>query len=215
MKFETVIFDLDGTLLNTLTDLTNAVNHVLDQHGFPLRSSAEIRRFLGNGARNLLTRSLPEGTDDETVSALLEEYQIYYLQHSEEATAPYEGIAELLEGLQKRGVKVAVVSNKGDLQVKPLAAKYFPQIPIAIGEREGIRRKPHTDTVEEALRLLNAPLKTAALMGDSEVDGQTANNAGIPFLAAGWGFRDKEELLPFAPVLIMEHPTDLLKAWED
>ncbi|MBQ4323403.1 MAG: HAD hydrolase-like protein, partial [Clostridia bacterium] len=153
MNFETIIFDLDGTLLDTLTDLNNAINHVLKNHGYHLRSIGETRRFLGNGARNLLARSLPEGTDEETVSALLPEYQSWYLAHSEIATAPYEGISEMLDELRKKGVKMAVVSNKGDLQVKPLVKKYFPQIPIAIGEREGIRRKPCTDTVEEAMRL--------------------------------------------------------------
>ncbi|MBO5221754.1 MAG: HAD family hydrolase [Clostridia bacterium] len=213
MNFETIIFDLDGTLLDTLTDLNNAINHVLKNHGYHLRSTGETRRFLGNGARNLLARSLPEGTDEETVSALLPEYQSWYLAHSEIATAPYEGISEMLDELRKKGVKMAVVSNKGDLQVKPLVKKYFPQIPIAIGEREGIRRKPYTDTVEEAMRLLHADPKTTAFMGDSEVDGQTALNANLPFLAAGWGFRDKEELLPFSPALFLNHPSDLLKEW--
>ena len=215
MKFETIIFDLDGTLLNTLTDLTNAVNHVLGNHGYPLRTTAEIRRFLGNGARSLLTQALPRGTSEEKISALLEEYQPYYLQNSERETRPYEGIPGLLDELCRKGVKIAVLSNKGDLQVKPLVAKYFPQISVALGETEGLRRKPHTDMVEEVLRRLNADPKTAALMGDSEVDGKTANNAGIAYLAAGWGFRDKEELLPFAPALYLEHPSDLLKAWED
>ena len=215
MKFETILFDLDGTLLNTLTDLTNAVNHVLNTHGYPLRKPEEIRRFLGNGARNLLTKALPEGIGEETVSSLLSEYQTWYLTHSEIATAPYEGISEMLDALQKMGVKTAVVSNKSDMQVKPLAAKYFPKISVAIGEREGIRRKPYTDSVEEALRLLNADPKTAAFMGDSEVDGQTALRAKLPFLAAGWGFREKEELLPYSPVLFLNHPSDLLKEWEN
>ena len=179
MNFETIIFDLDGTLLDTLTDLNNAINHVLKNHGYHLN---------------------PTKFSDS-----------HNLQTSKRVT--YEGISEMLDELRKKGVKMAVVSNKGDLQVKPLVKKYFPQIPIAIGEREGIRRKPYTDTVEEAMRLLHADPKTTAFMGDSEVDGQTALNANLPFLAAGWGFRDKEELLPFSPALFLNHPSDLLKEW--
>ena len=215
MKFQAIIFDLDGTLLNTLSDLTDAVNHILGKHGYPLRTLGEIRTFVGNGAKQLLTRALPEGTDQATVEALLAEYQIYYLHHSEMSTEPYEGILPLLNELEKRNIKMAVVSNKGDLQVKPLVAKYFPQIPIAIGERPGLKRKPDTDMVEEALRLLNVPRESAVFMGDSEVDGQTANHANLPFLAAGWGFRDKEQLLPFVPALFMNHPADLLNALEN
>lgn len=215
MKFETVLFDLDGTLLNTLDDLTDAVNHVLGNHGYPLRTREQVRSALGNGARDLLIKSLPEGTDEETVALLLKEYQPWYLEHSQVKTAPYKGIAELLKELQKRGIKTAVVSNKSDLQVRPLSEKFFPEIPVAIGERNGMMKKPHTDMVNEALRLLNASPDGAALMGDSEVDGKTAQNAGIPFLAAGWGFRDREILEAFAPVLFLEKPEDLLNAWED
>ena len=215
MKFETVLFDLDGTLLNTLDDLTDAVNHVLESHGYPLRTREQVRSALGNGARDLLIKSLPEGTDEETVALLLKEYQPWYLEHSQVKTAPYKGIAELLKELQKRGIKTAVVSNKSDLQVRPLAEKFFPEIPVAIGERKDLRRKPHPDMINEALRLLGVSPDGAALMGDSEVDGQTAKNAGIAFLAAGWGFRDREILEAFAPVLFLEKPEDLLNAWED
>lgn len=215
MKFETVLFDLDGTLLNTLDDLTDAVNHVLGNHGYPLRTREQIRSALGNGARDLLIKSLPEGTDEETLARLLEEYQPWYLAHSQVKTAPYEGIGELLKELQKRGVKTAVVSNKGDLQVRPLAEKFFPEIPVAIGERKDLRRKPHPDMINEALRLLGVSPDGAALMGDSEVDGQTAKNAGIAFLAAGWGFRDREILETFDPALYLEHPADLTALWED
>ena len=215
MNARAIIFDLDGTLLDTLGDLTDAVNHILQKHGYPLRTLQEIRTFVGNGAAQLLRRALPEGTDENTVQDLLAEYQIYYLHHSEIRTAPYEGITELLNQLQRRGIKMAVVSNKGDLQVKPLVAKYFPQIPIALGEQEGMRRKPHTDMVEHALRLLDIPREEAAFMGDSEVDGETANNANLPFLAVGWGFRDKEQLLPYSPALFLDRPEDLLNALEN
>ena len=122
---------------------------------------------------------------------------------------------ELIDALHRRGVKTAVLSNKGDVQVKALAKQHFPQISLALGEQEGLRRKPCTDGVDYALKELNASPKTAALMGDSEVDGQTAQNAGIAFLAAGWGFRDKEDLMDCKPDLFLDHPLDLLTAWED
>lgn len=215
MKFKTILFDLDGTLLNTLDDLTESVNHILEIHGHPLRKKTEIRRFLGGGARNLITRSLPEGTDEATVNARLEEYLPWYSAHSEIATAPYEGILQLLDELQKKGVQIAVVSNKGEQHVKPLVRKYFPQISVVVGERPGIPVKPATDMVEIALRQLNADPATTAFMGDSEADGQTAKNAGLSFLAACWGFRDKEELEVYSPVLTLDHPLDLLKSWKD
>ena len=215
MKFETILFDLDGTLLNTLTDLTLSVNHVLEDHGYPLRTEQEVRSFLGNGAKHLIRAALPAGTAEEAVEECLTEYLAYYDEHANDNTAPYEGISELIDELHRRGVKTAVLSNKGDRQVKPLVQKNFPEISLALGEREGLRRKPCTDGVEYALKELNASPGTAALMGDSEVDGQTAQNAGIAFLAAGWGFRDKDVLMQCSPVLFLEKPSDLLKTRED
>lgn len=215
MKFETILFDLDGTLLNTLTDLTLSVNHVLKDHGYPLRTEKEVRSFLGNGAKHLIRSSLPEGTAEETVEECLTEYLTYYDLHATDNTAPYEGISELIGALHKRGVKIAVLSNKGDRQVKPLVQKYFPEISLALGEREGLRRKPFPDGVEYALKELNASPETAALMGDSEVDGRTAKNAGVAFLAAGWGFRDEDVLMQYDPAVFLEYPSDLLSVWED
>ena len=215
MKFETILFDLDGTLLNTLTDLTLSVNHVLKDHGYPLRTEGEIRSFLGNGARNLVEQSLPAGCDGQTVDQCLGEYLAYYNLHANDNTAPYDGIAELIDELHRRGVKTAILSNKGDQQVKALAKQHFPQIPFALGEKEGLRRKPCADGIDYTLNELGASYESAALMGDSEVDGQTAQNAGIAFLAAGWGFRDKEDLMECAPALFLNHPLDLLKDWED
>lgn len=215
MKFKAVLFDLDGTLLNTLTDLTDAVNHTLSAHGYPLRTEAEIRGYLGNGARDLLTRSLPDGTEASVADELLPEYLCYYSAHSQDKTAPYGGIARLLAFLEERGVKMAVVSNKGDAQVKPLVKRYFPSIPIAIGENASVAKKPDPSGVLQALRLLGTEACDAAYMGDSDVDGITANNAGLAFLAACWGFRDRDELQAQDPVRMLDEPEDLIRAWEE
>ncbi len=211
MKYNTVIFDLDGTLLNTLTDLTDAINHMLAAHRFPLRKEEEIRRFLGNGAKQLVCKSLPDNIDETTLNLYLKEYLEWYSNHSALTTAPYEGILPLLEELDHRGIQTAVVSNKGDLQVKALVEKHFPTVSFAIGERENIRRKPYPDGVLEAMRFLRAEPDKTLLVGDSEVDIQTAKNAGITSVAVGWGFRDKEELMSYQPDIFLTQPADLLK----
>ncbi|MBO5213834.1 MAG: HAD family hydrolase [Clostridia bacterium] len=209
--FKTAIFDLDGTLLNTLSDLTDAVNHTLQDFGYPPRTEGEIRRFLGNGSKHLLTKSLPEGTPPEQIETVHAQYLIWYDAHAAIKTAPYEGIPELLDALREQGVSLAVISNKGDAQVKALAKKHFPQISLAVGERPGIRRKPHPDSVFEIMKELNADPDTTLFVGDSEVDLQTAKNAGVIPVAVGWGFREKEELTPYSPKLFLEHPLDLLR----
>lgn len=211
IPFRTVLFDLDGTLLNTLGDLTDSVNHVLQAYGYPLRREEEIRRFLGNGSRNLIARSLPEGVDPQTAEKVHADYLAWYGPHSQIRTGPYEGIPELLDRLQEQGIQMAVISNKGDGQVKPLTEKYFPQIGLALGERVGIPKKPNPESVFEALRQLGADPSTAIYVGDSEVDVETAKNAGIPSVAVGWGFRDRDELLECKPDRFIEHPLDLLK----
>lgn len=209
--FKTAIFDLDGTLLDTLADLTDAVNHTLKQNGYPLRTQGEIRRFLGNGSKHLITKSLPENTPPASVERIHGEYLAWYGPHSSIKTAPYDGILELLDALKAQGIALAVVSNKGDEHVKKLAETYFPQISLAVGERPAVRRKPHPDSILEIIRELKADPETTIFVGDSEVDLQTAKNAGIIPVAVGWGFRDKEELIPYAPALFLEHPLDLLK----
>lgn len=209
--FKTAIFDLDGTLLNTLTDLTDAVNRTLEQFGYPPRTEREIRRFLGNGSLHLITKSLPDEVPEEQIQTVHAQYLTWYHTHSSIKTAPYEGISDLLDELKKQGVNLAVVSNKGDAQVKSLVQTHFPQIPLAVGERPGIRRKPHPDSIFEIMKELNSDPKTTILVGDSEVDLETAHNAGILPVAVAWGFRDKEELIPYNPVRFLEHPLDLLK----
>ncbi len=209
--FKTAIFDLDGTLLNTLADLTDAVNHTLNSFGYPPRTEAEIRRFLGNGSLHLITKSLPDEVPEEQIQTVHAQYLTWYHTHSSIKTAPYEGIPEMLNALKENGISMAVISNKGDAQVKSLAKKHFPQIPLAEGERPGIRRKPHPDSVFEIMKELNADPNTTIFVGDSEVDLQTSVNAGVIPVAVGWGFRNKEELMPYSPKLFLEHPLDLLK----
>lgn len=210
MKYETVIFDLDGTLLNTLGDLTDSVNHILEKYGYPLRTEGEIRKFLGNGSRDLIARSLPAPMEGEAFEKIHDEYLAWYTAHSQIRTAPYEGIPELLKELKKAGVRTAIVSNKGDRQVQALAAKHFPGVTVVMGERPGVRRKPCPDSVLAVMELLSADPATTALVGDSEVDVQTARNAGITSVAVGWGFRDEDELRKESPDAFINAPEELL-----
>ncbi len=211
MFFKAAVFDLDGTLLDTLGDLTDAVNHALKAFGFPPRKPEEIRRFLGNGSKALICRSLPEGTDEKTADEVHTLYLAWYTDHAQIKTAPYEGIPELLNRLKETGIKIGVVSNKGDGQVKPLTAKFFPQADIGVGERPGIARKPAPDGVLEVLKILEVSPEDSVYVGDSEVDIKTARNGGMTAVAVGWGYRDKEELLAQSPDLFLEHPLDLLR----
>lgn len=195
-RFDTVLFDLDGTLLNTLEDILNAANHVIAAYGYPPRTLAEMRRFVGNGAEMQLRRAMGEGADEETVRAALAAYKPYYAAHAQERTRPYEGVVELMAALRAEGFRLAVVSNKPDEAVKPLAAEYFGGlVDLALGETAARRRKPAPDMVDDALALLGADRRRAVYVGDSEVDVETARNAGLPCIAVCWGFRDRAELI--------------------
>ena len=188
-----VLFDLDGTLLDTLEDLSNSVNYALLHHGFPQRSSKEIRSFLGNGARNLIRFSLPQGKEKSEESVFYS-FLKHYALHSRDFTRPYPGIPQLLDSLQEKGVKVAIVSNKYDSAVQKLKEIYFPRADFAVGEQDGIARKPAPDSVFAAMKLFDATPEECVYVGDSEVDIQTAKNAGIPCVTVSWGFRDREDL---------------------
>lgn len=182
-----ILFDLDGTLLNTLEDLQDSVNHVMDSMHYPRRTLEEVRRFVGNGAARLLCQAVPEGGDP---GEALRRFQEYYPAHCRIKTAPYPGIPEALEILSAR-YPVAIVSNKPDAAVKPLCADYFPGI-FSLGETVGCPRKPAPDMVFRALREIGAD--TCIYVGDSEVDVLTAKNAGVPCLSVTWGFRREEEI---------------------
>ncbi|MEE1321704.1 MAG: HAD-IIIA family hydrolase [Acutalibacteraceae bacterium] len=190
------MFDLDGTLLDTLGDLHAAVNHALRQFGFPERSISEVCRFIGNGVVKLMERSTPDGTDESTNAECLSAFREYYLAHMADTTAPYEGIVDLLKKLRKNGVKIAVVSNKLHPAVVDLCEDYFSGlIDIALGVAEENERKPAPVNVYKAMKLMGADKSNTIYIGDSEVDVQTANNAGLPCIGVTWGFRDRDELV--------------------
>lgn len=190
MKDIGIIFDLDGTLLDTLEDLTDATNHVLREFGFPERSLEEIRRFVGNGARRLIAQAVPTGTAEETAAQAFQAFQSYYREHCACKTKPYAGIPEALEALKDAGYPMAIVSNKPDAAVKPLCAQYFPGV-YAQGEAAGCPRKPAPEMVFRAADALGVRRERCVYVGDSEVDVLTARNGGIPCLSVTWGFRDE------------------------
>lgn len=193
--YETYIFDLDGTLLNTLDDLAVSTNYALRRYGQKEHSVEDIRRFVGNGVRKLIERALPEGEDNPLFEDVFTVFKQHYLEHGLDTTKPYPGVVDLLKELKARGKKLAVVSNKFYTATQELVAHFFGEyVEVAIGERENIRRKPAPDTVEEALRLLNTGKENAVYIGDSDVDVATARNSGLPCISVLWGFRDKEFL---------------------
>ena len=185
-----ILFDLDGTLLDTLEDLTDATNYALAQLGFPPRTKEEIRSFVGNGAWNQIRLSAPEGTDEQTLQQLLDTYKPYYAAHCQNKTRPYTGIPEVLAAVATK-YPTAIVSNKPDIAVKPLCAQYFPGI-FALGEKAGCPRKPAPDMVHRAMEAIG--VDRCIYVGDSEVDVLTAKNAGVPCISVLWGFRDREEI---------------------
>ena len=190
-----VLFDLDGTLLDTLEDLYQSVNAALAACGFPERTRMEVRSFVGNGVRNLMVRSVPDGEENSKFEECFQKFREHYAAHLNDHTAPYVGIMELLAELKEKGIPTAVVSNKSDAAVKELCRETFGDlVPLAIGESERVKKKPAPDTVIEAAAEIGVPLKDCVYVGDSEVDLATAENAGIPCISVSWGFRDKELL---------------------
>lgn len=213
MKPTTYIFDLDGTLLNTLEDLSSSVNHAMEQCHYPTHSIEEVRKMVGNGVRRLIERAVPEGTSADDTERALSIFQEYYLAHNEDKTQPYDGIIPMLKELKQRGYKIAVVSNKFDKATKALCKKYFPGlIDVAIGENEsqGIRKKPHPDMVSLALRQLVSSAGEAIYIGDSEVDIATAQNSGLHCISVLWGFRTKSFLLGNGAKILVDKPSDII-----
>ena len=185
-----ILFDLDGTLLDTLEDLLDATNYALKVHGYPARTLKELRRFVGNGAYNQMRLSVPEGTGDREIQQVLDTYKPYYTANCQIKTRPYAGIPEALETLREK-YPVAIVSNKPDAAVKALCADYFPGM-YALGETADCPRKPAADMVFKAMKAIG--VDSCVYVGDSEVDVLTAKNAGVPCVAVTWGFRDREDL---------------------
>lgn len=213
-RYDTYIFDLDGTLLDTLNDLAASTNYALRMHGMKERTLDEVRRFVGNGVRMLIERAVPEGTDGALTEQVLETFRKHYLQHSLDMTRPYDGIIEMLAMLRKQGCRTAVVSNKFYAATQELCRHFFPDlIEIAIGEHEaeGIRKKPAPDTVLEALRQLGVKPDGAVYVGDSDVDVMTARHAGLPCISVLWGFRDREFLIAHGATTFVATPMELLE----
>ncbi|GAB6981831.1 HAD family hydrolase [Prevotella dentasini] len=210
-EYNTYIFDLDGTLLNTLTDLATSTNYALRWAGMSERSVEEVRMFVGNGVRKLMERAVPGGLDNPRFEETYNKFREYYMAHSLDTTSPYDGIMELLEELKRRGKNIAIVSNKFYAATQELARYFFPDtVSVAIGEREGIRKKPAPDTVMEALRQLGVSGKDAVYVGDSDVDVMTARNSGLPCISVLWGFRDKEFLTSHGADCFVEKPSEIL-----
>lgn len=213
MKYKLVIFDMDGTILYTLTDLTDGLNYALKKNGFDGKKMNEVRTYVGNGIRNEVRCSLPAGTPDEIMEKVYRDFNDYYNVHCGDHTGPYKGIIPLLKELRRKYIKTAVVSNKGDLAVKELDAQYFNGLlDVVVGEREseGIARKPAPDTVNEVLRQLDVDRKDAVYVGDSEVDIETAFNAGMDCIIVDWGYRDHDFLVKKGAETIVSTPQELL-----
>ena len=210
MKYKAVLFDMDGTLLDTLADMAAAVNHILSVHGYPLRTVEEVRAFVGNGARKLMERALPPDVTGDAFEALLEEYRQWYEAHACVKTAPYPGVPAVLAALHRAGVRCAVVSNKPGGATRELAARFFPGLP-AFGQQDGIPAKPAPDMVYHALAELGVEASAAAYVGDSEVDVALARNAGLPLVAVSWGFRGREALEEAGAALVVDDAATLLE----
>ncbi len=207
-----VIFDLDGTLLDTIDDLTDGVNHALEKFGYPPRTVADVTAFVGNGIGNLIARALPGGRKNPDYDRVFGEFREFYSENCAVKTKPYPGVPELLRALAERGAVSAIVSNKNDRAVRRLKEKYFQRdVALAVGEREGIKRKPAPDSVLEVLRRLGAKAEEALYVGDSEVDILTAENAGIDLAAVDWGFRPREVLAENGADVIISSPGELLR----
>ena len=228
-----VAFDMDGTVLDTLRDLTDSVNHVLVSHGLPARTADEVRQFVGNGARRLVEQAVGEGTacsenmdqhprgigpasGDQcpwgagSLDTLLDEFREYYRAHSAIHTKPYPGIPELLRALRAAGIRTAVVSNKPDAATKLLAEQYFPGLfDIALGERDGMRRKPAPDMLEYVMRELGVMAEETVYVGDADTDIETARAAGVPCYSVTWGFRDEAFLTEHGATRLIHTPEEL------
>ena len=213
MRYQTYVFDLDGTLLDTLGDLAASTNYALRTHGMPEHSLDDVRRFVGNGVRVLMERAVPQGAENPQFEAAFQTFRTHYMQHSLDTTKPYDGILETLETLKAEGCRLAVVSNKMMAATQELCRHFFRDtIEVAIGEHEaqGIRKKPAPDTVNEAFRQLGVGKERAVYVGDSDVDILTARNSGLPCINVLWGFRDRDFLIQHGAETFISAPSELL-----
>lgn len=211
MHYQLAIFDMDGTILNTLQDLTNSLNAALAKSGYPQHTLEEVRFFVGNGIRRLIERGVPVGTPVEQIDIVHRDFTAHYQVHCADTTQPYDGIPQLLQTLRHAGCKTAVVSNKADYAVQELCKQYFDSMfDFAVGEREHILKKPAPDSVNEVLQQLQIDRNQAVYIGDSDVDVQTAKNAAMDGIFVEWGFRSKEFLLENGAKRIVSKPSELV-----
>ncbi len=212
MKYKTLIFDLDGTLLNTLDDLASSVNYAMRECGFGERAIDEVRRFIGNGVEVLIRRAVPMGTTEEEYKKALAVFKAHYKQNSRNKTAPYDGIIELLRKLKADGYNLAIVSNKVDFAVKDLRDEFFNGlIDVAIGDSDATRTKPEPDMVYKAIEEMGADKNECVYIGDTDVDIETAKNSGMDCISVSWGFRTRYELLDYDAEMIADKASDILK----
>lgn len=210
-SLKAVVFDLDGTLLDTLLDLAAATNWALERHHLPPRSVEEVRQFVGNGVRCLIERAVPPGLPADTFEHVFADFKRYYVDHCQDHTQLYSGVAPLLRALRDRGLRLAIVSNKLQAGVDELYQLYFRDVvDVAIGERPGLQRKPSPDMVTLALRQLHLSPSEAVYVGDSDVDLLTALNSGLPCISVLWGFRDRPFLLAHGATHLAATPEDVL-----
>ena len=211
MRYTTVLFDLDGTLLDTLTDLAASTNYALRSCGMPEHSIDDVRRFVGNGVRMLMTRAVPDGESNPRFDEAFSVFRQHYMQHCLDTTCPYPGIMDALARLKEKGMMLAIVSNKMQAATEELRQHFFSQyIDVAIGESAAIRKKPAPDTVNEVLRLLGISHDEAIYVGDSDVDIDTARAAMMPCASVLWGFRDRQFLLNHGATRLLSSPEELL-----
>lgn len=210
MRIRAVIWDLDGTLLDTLADLAASVNAALTKNGLPERTQDEVRRFVGNGVKKLVERAVPKGTQEAKAAQVYDDFVAHYAGHSRDSTKPYDGIIDMLDALAARGVKLGIVSNKIDFAVKELSREYFgSRMQVAVGDDPSRARKPAPDSVLEAMRIMGVTAQETVYVGDSDVDVLTARNAGTLLCAVSWGFRD-EDCLRAAGAERIAHTPDML-----
>lgn len=211
MSYKLAIFDMDGTILNTLEDLADTVNYSLTQYGMPNRTISEVRTFVGNGIRKLIERAVPDGTSEEEIDQVFHTFHEYYKDHCAIKTCPYDGIPETIQAIRDKGIKTAVVSNKADYAVKSLCEDYFKGLfDYSVGDKEGSRRKPYPDGVNEVLDFFGISKDDAVYIGDSDVDFETAKNAGTDVIMVGWGFRDEDFILSLGAKKVLHNPAEIL-----
>lgn len=211
-EYNAYIFDLDGTLLDTLGDLAASVNHALSEYGMPVHDIEDIRWFVGNGVRKLMERSVPDGAANPVFEEVFESFRKHYMEHSLDTTGPYRGIMDMLAGLKRRNKKIAVVSNKLYSATQELCRHFFGgYVDVAIGERENIKRKPAPDSVFEAMSRLGVSADEAVYIGDSDVDVATAANSGLPCISVLWGFRDMDFLKKHGAYAFVSEPCEILR----